>query len=259
MSNYIEKDDDLDAIKSKLTSYIAKHPNDATYYKGIFRPSEFKEPEYNIEKNIDKEEEPKKESKLDLLNDLIFSDKTNQEKFSLYNEILKTKSDDEDNVDPEDIRKTNFNYVTGSYRFKNRDQFVAFIIDDIKRISEQYNINPRVMLSQALIETNNGKSIPGNNMFGIKGPGQILDTEEEINGEKVKTKAEFKTYSSLIESMEDYAKLISSSNRYKSTVGKISKEDFNEVIDTIISGGYATAGHYNDLAKQINTEIDKWF
>jgi flagellum-specific peptidoglycan hydrolase FlgJ len=72
----------------------------------------------------------------------------------------------------------------------------------------------RVAASQAALESNYGKSAPGNNFFGIKagkswkGATQKLKTWEVVAGKKVSIKDSFRKYTDFKQSFKDWAKLV---------------------------------------------------
>ena len=250
--------DSKETIFNKLRNYIVKNPFTQPYYdifsnNGVFKPLDYtNNNEEYYQSNDQKGKEKEEEDKIKVLNDLIKDYVYDHEKhkpsdfrekygFKDYNQdILK---EDEDN----------------SPYFATRDEFVQAILPDILEIAEKYNINPRVMLAQTILETGNGKHIKGNALFGMKGKGQKFKTTEYINGKKVVIEDEFAAYNNLKESMEAYAKYITSNGRYLGTVGKTSAEDVKSVIEFIHSQGYATDPEYSNKIIQIAKEIEKYF
>lgn len=90
------------------------------------------------------------------------------------------------------------------------DQIAQFKLDNWQHalaVSQATGIDPRIVMAQAGVESDWGNAAPGNNYFGIKGPGQQLDTTEVVNGQSVPTKASFRTYRSPAESFAGYANL----------------------------------------------------
>ena len=63
-----------------------------------------------------------------------------------------------------------------------RQQFIEQMMPHAMEASRRTGVDPRIILGQAAIESNYGKSAPGNNYFGIKSvgqqPGQVLATKE---------------------------------------------------------------------------------
>jgi len=105
----------------------------------------------------------------------------------------------------------------------------------------------KVTLGQALLETGHGKHAPGNNYFGIKGKGNALNTAEFVNGKYVQVKASFRSYDSMFDSFYDYARLISTSRRYRPVLERLKNGEISssrDVLAGIIQAGYATSPTY---------------
>lgn len=62
--------------------------------------------------------------------------------------------------------------------------------------------HPELVAAQWALESGWGKHAPGHNYFGLKGPGQKLDTQEVVDGETVDIKDSFLTFSGLKECVE---------------------------------------------------------
>ena len=249
--------DSKETIFNKLRNYITKNPFAQPYYnifsnKGVFKPLDYSNnnEEYyqsNDPKNKEKEEE---EDKIKVLNDLI--------KDYVYNPEKHKPSDFREKYGFKDYNEDILKEDNSPY-FATRDEFVQAILPDILEIAEKYNINPRVMLAQTILETGNGKHIKGNALFGMKGKGQKLKTTEYIDGKKVVIEDEFAAYNNLKESMEAYAKHITGDGKYLGSVGKTSAEDVRPVIEFIQSQGYATDPEYVNKITKIAKEIEKYF
>jgi hypothetical protein len=61
---------------------------------------------------------------------------------------------------------------------------------------------PELVAAQWALESGWGQHMPGNNAFGLKGAGQLLDTIEVENGEEVAVKDSFLTFSGLEQCVE---------------------------------------------------------
>lgn len=114
----------------------------------------------------------------------------------------------------------------------------------------------RLAASQASLETGYGKSVRGNNFFGIKagrswtGKRQNLTTHEEYDGKRVKIKDSFRAYDNPADSLRDWAHLLKRKfpNAYNS-------KNINEAIaglKTGIYGAYATDSDYGAKLLSIN-------
>lgn len=104
-------------------------------------------------------------------------------------------------------------------------------------VSKQTGVDPRIVMAQAAVESDWGTKAPGNNLFGIKGPGQQLDTTEFIDGKMVPVKASFRSYESPAHSFADYANL--------PIIQKVGAAgDVNAQLTALGKSGYATAPNY---------------
>lgn len=108
---------------------------------------------------------------------------------------------------------------------------------------------PSVLIAQAALESNWGQSVLAakyNNYFGIKagsswtGPTVNMQTGEVLNGQNVTISSNFRVYNSLIESVRDRNKLLSTS-RYASVRQAATPLAQAQAIK---DSGYATALNY---------------
>jgi flagellum-specific peptidoglycan hydrolase FlgJ len=155
-------------------------------------------------------------------------------------------------------------------------------IDNFSRYAKEneriYKIPSLVSLSQSALETNFGESTPGNMLFGIKagsewtGQKQLVKTTEYHKTNTVKYPQVvsvtpmadgsykyvvydwFRKYSSPADSFTDYAKLISSSDRYKAAFNYTDPYKF---AGEIVKGGYATDPNYYNKVSTIITSLKK--
>ncbi|HEY1129556.1 MAG TPA: flagellar assembly peptidoglycan hydrolase FlgJ [Roseateles sp.] len=98
------------------------------------------------------------------------------------------------------------------------------------------------------------------NVFGIKATpgwtGKTVDvkTTEVINGQAVKVTAKFRAYGSYDEAFKDYARLISSNDRYAKVVAQAQNGNAAGFAQGLQQAGYATDPAYaSKLAKVIDT------
>lgn len=105
----------------------------------------------------------------------------------------------------------------------NQKQFAKDIYKQAVEIAKAYPVNALVMTAQACLESafgTSGLTKKGNNLFGVKaqrgylGQRVCMPTTENINGKDVKVDAYFRAYNSQVDSLKDYAKLISTSRYY---------------------------------------------
>ena len=111
---------------------------------------------------------------------------------------------------------------------------------------KKHNILPSLTLAQAILESNWGKSAPGNMLFGIKWTEncgydrQLLWTREYVDGEWIRVQAYFRKYDSYEESILDHSKLLLAS-RYSRV---LAAEDYKEACRAVWEAGYATDPDY---------------
>lgn len=90
-----------------------------------------------------------------------------------------------------------------------------------------------------------------NNIFGMKGEGANLPTNEYVNGKKETLYQNFQAYNSIDESMAAYKKLLNNP-RY---AGVLKAKTFEEAARAIQSAGYATDPHYAKSLMQVNQQL----
>jgi len=125
------------------------------------------------------------------------------------------------------------------------------------------------MIAQAAHESGWGKreimnkdGSSSHNIFGIKAtPGWTgktteVQTTEYIDGRLQKVTAKFRAYDSYADAFKDYARLLSSNDRYKDVVAKAGKGNAETFAQGLQKAGYATDPDYAvKLAKTINTTV----
>lgn len=101
---------------------------------------------------------------------------------------------------------------------------------------------PQVAAAMWALESGYGRYHSGrNNVFGIKGTGSSVATQEVINGRTVTTTASFRDYNSPLESARDYVALMNNS-RY--APGLAAARTPREAVQAIFNSGYATDPNY---------------
>lgn len=108
--------------------------------------------------------------------------------------------------------------------------------------SKATGVDPRIIIGQAAVESNYGKSAPGNNYFGIKGPGQSLATTEYGPNGAYKTQDSFRTYKDMGDSVQGYADFINKNPRYGAFK---SANGMDDQLAALQKSGYATAPNYS--------------
>jgi hypothetical protein len=101
---------------------------------------------------------------------------------------------------------------------------------------------PQVMAAMWAQESGWGENHSGrNNVFGIKGAGSTVSTEEVVNGQRIRINANFKNYISPLESAKDFVKLMGDP-RY--APGLKAATTPRQAIEAIHKAGYATDPSY---------------
>lgn len=119
--------------------------------------------------------------------------------------------------------------------------YLNAMVDIVQTVYKKYKtVLPSVVLAQGALES--GWRETSKTLFGIKGSGQTLLTQEFINGNYVTVSANFKTYSNLTEAVIQYYELMNKS-RYAAVKDLKTPE---EQIRYIHKAGYATDPNYAD-------------
>lgn len=146
-------------------------------------------------------------------------------------------------------------------------EFVARHTEAARKAEAATGIPASFMVAQAAHETGWGRKdirmADGStsfNLFGIKagadwkGPVARITTTEYVNGQPRKTVQAFRAYSSYEESFADYAKLMTTSPRYRDVVARA--DDAKQFAQGLQRAGYATDPAYADkLGRVINTTL----
>jgi flagellar protein FlgJ len=140
--------------------------------------------------------------------------------------------------------------------------FVNKMLPSVRRAASSLGVNPEALLAQAALETGWGQRMPRNadgsssyNMFGIKagdewsGARAAADTMEVVNGVATPRHTAFRAYGSIEESVNDFAKLLANSPRYKEALA--AGGDAQAYIAGIGKSGYATDPDYANKLNQI--------
>lgn len=143
-------------------------------------------------------------------------------------------------------------------------QFCNSILPYAASAAVTTGVNPIGMMAQAALESGWGKYAPGNMYFGIKatpswtGATQLLWTTEVIDGEKKRVQAKFRAYTSPADSFKDYARLISTTPRYRNALLYPGYNQVNNYLNAVSSAGYATATQYYSTLVSIANDIKKY-
>ncbi|TQV84866.1 flagellar assembly peptidoglycan hydrolase FlgJ [Aliikangiella coralliicola] len=151
--------------------------------------------------------------------------------------------------------------------FSEAKEFVAELWPYAKAAAQKLNLEPKLLIAQAALETGWGKFImhdnsgkPGFNLFGIKagnnwkGESINIDTLEVEAQQVHKVNASFRKYQNFSESFNDYVDFISGSPRYQKALE--SSESPNVYIQELQDSGYATDPNYaNKILRILGEDV----
>lgn len=109
---------------------------------------------------------------------------------------------------------------------------------------------PSVCIAQSALES--GWNENAKTLFGIKGTGTTMTTQEYVNGQMVTVQASFKNYATVAAAVEGYYDLMSKSRYVKAK----SLQTPEAQIDYIATAGYATDPEYASKVKRIIKKYD---
>ena len=144
-----------------------------------------------------------------------------------------------------------------------RLDFINSIKDGAIETYKEYGVLPSLTLAQAVLETGWGKSKIGNNIFGIKAgsswTGKTINCEtgeQNPDGSRYTTNADFRDYDSISDSIKDHGKLLTN-ERYQPV---INSSNYKEACVAVRECGYATSLNYSsDLISIIEDYgLDQW-
>lgn len=154
--------------------------------------------------------------------------------------------------------------------YKDNEEFVRLIAKDAQEIAGKYQLYPSVMIAQAILESDYGRSRltkEANNFFGIKfsvGSDETnyekydIYSDEFVNGRMVSLPASFRKYATAKDSLEDNGKLLANgvswNKNYYSGTWRSVASNFEEATKGLV-GKYATDPQY---AEKLNQIIRNW-
>lgn len=141
-------------------------------------------------------------------------------------------------------------------------EFLAALVPHAREVGKQLGVDPRFIMAQAALETGwgqhqirhpNGRT--SFNVFGIKAGSQWQGSRVEVptlefrNGKAFRTQADFRAYGSLGESVKDYGRLLSGSERYRPVLA--TGGDATAFTQALQDAGYATDPQYAEKIRGI--------
>jgi peptidoglycan hydrolase FlgJ len=144
----------------------------------------------------------------------------------------------------------------------DQQRFVRQLLPAAKMVASKMGLSPVALIAQAALETGWGKHMmsnsngsSGNNLFGVKagsrwqGQKTTENSLEYQEGKPVMQRSSFRSYTSVVQSMQDYANLINGTDRYQQA--KAVAHDPEAYFDALQSAGYATDPNYAQKLKQV--------
>lgn len=139
-------------------------------------------------------------------------------------------------------------------QFQSKEEFVSHLLPAAEKAARVLGLNPLMMIAQAALETGWGKHLVkagrevSNNLFNIKadagwqGEALAKTTLEYKDGLAVKESAQFRSYSSFDESMQDFVEFVQTNPRYQNALAVASQP--KAFIEELHKAGYATDPDY---------------
>jgi flagellar protein FlgJ len=145
--------------------------------------------------------------------------------------------------------------------FDSPRDFVEKLLPLARKAAKKIDIDPRVLISQAALETGWGKFISkgedgvnSKNLFNIKannwkGDKVSITTHEYHDGVKLKITDDFRAYDNFEDSFDDYVKLITTNSRYSDAVSVT--DNPVKYLEELQKAGYATDPLYASKIQDI--------
>jgi flagellar protein FlgJ len=141
-------------------------------------------------------------------------------------------------------------------------EFVKAVWPYAQQAAKELNVDPRVLVAQAALETGWGSGVAShpdgrstNNLFGIKagsnweGDAASVSTLEFRDGIAVKERAQFRSYPSVAEGFHDYVRFLQNNPRYREALSLT--DDPRQFTDALQKSGYATDPRYADKIRNV--------
>ncbi|MFC7054561.1 glycoside hydrolase family 73 protein [Enterococcus alcedinis] len=147
----------------------------------------------------------------------------------------------------------------------SNEAFIERLVPHAQTLQRGYGILPSIIIGQAILESNWGKSELSskyNNLFGIKSFGHsdfvTLDTQEYVNGQWITIQGDFRVYQTWEESMDDHTMLFVngvdwSPQKYEAV---LTAPSYKEAAIALQEAGYATDPTYAEKVIQVIEAYD---
>ncbi|HHD7667386.1 TPA: glycoside hydrolase family 73 protein [Enterococcus faecium] len=143
---------------------------------------------------------------------------------------------------------------------QSHQQFIERLVPHAQELQDGYGVLPSIILGQAILESNWGKSTLAskyNNLFGIKAYGYqkkvSLETKEFVNEEWITIQGDFKVYDSWEQSMDDHTQLFVQGVDWNPALYEkvITATNYQEAAQALQEAGYATDPGYAQKIIQV--------
>ncbi|SJX67116.1 N-acetylmuramoyl-L-alanine amidase [Enterococcus faecium] len=143
---------------------------------------------------------------------------------------------------------------------QSHQQFIERLVPHAQELQDGYGVLPSIILGQAILESNWGKSTLAskyNNLFGIKAYGDqkkvSLETKEFVNEEWINIQGDFKVYDSWEQSMDDHTQLFVQGVDWNPALYEkvITATNYQEAAQALQEAGYATDPGYAQKIIQV--------
>ncbi|WP_275400551.1 glycoside hydrolase family 73 protein [Enterococcus faecium] len=143
---------------------------------------------------------------------------------------------------------------------QSHQQFIEWLVPHAQELQDGYGVLPSIILGQAILESNWGKSTLAskyNNLFGIKAYGDqkkvSLETKEFVNEEWITIQGDFKVYDSWEQSMDDHTQLFVQGVDWNPALYEkvITATNYQEAAQALQDAGYATDPGYAQKIIQV--------
>ncbi|OQO67899.1 N-acetylmuramoyl-L-alanine amidase [Enterococcus villorum] len=143
---------------------------------------------------------------------------------------------------------------------KTHQQFIDQLAPYAKELQNGYGVLPSIILGQAILESNWGKSTLAskyNNLFGIKAFGDQkkvnLETKEFVNEEWITIQGDFRVYDSWEQSMDSHTQLFVNGVDWNPELYEkvLTATNYREAAQALQEAGYATDPSYSEKIIQV--------
>jgi len=138
--------------------------------------------------------------------------------------------------------------------FASKADFLAAMTPVAKEVADELGVSHKIILAQAALESGWGAKAKNNAFFGIKSHdkagSQTSTTHEEVDGQLVKTQADFRQYDTPEDSIRGYGDFLKSNSRYRHFLAAGQGNEDAQLM-ALQESGYATDSNYAQKLKAI--------